>query len=253
MDVVRSLFMEVAKETQTGFQQRRIVWRLVDKTCAAYPLSLDHARDPSRSGVSKMEAVRSLFMEVAKETQTGFQLRRNVWKSVDKTCVVYPLSPDHAMHTSLAGVSKVDAVRSLFMEVAMETQTVFQLRRNVWKSVDKTISCFYSDYAVCSLPVEPGPCKGYFPKWGFQNGRCEEFIYGGCEGNENRFPTEADCVEACGQNVCQLPLVTGPCEALIPRWGFRDDECVEFTYGGCQGNANNFESLAECIDECGPN
>ncbi len=28
--------------------------------------------------------------------------------------------------------------------------------------------------------------------------------------------------------------------------------CQEFIYGGCEGNANRFQSLQECVDRCGP-
>lgn len=63
------------------------------------------------------------------------------------------------------------------------------------KSVIHSISC-----TVCTLPVDPGPCKGSFPSWfyNYKTGQCEEFIYGGCGGNENRFGTEKDCEAACG-------------------------------------------------------
>lgn len=50
--------------------------------------------------------------------------------------------------------------------------------------------------------------------------------------------------------MCNLPLEVGPCEALIPRWGFEHGECVKFIYGGCGGNENNFESQAECETAC---
>jgi hypothetical protein len=55
-----------------------------------------------------------------------------------------------------------------------------------------------------------------------------------------------------GDEVCSLPAVTGPCDALFMRW-FHDAEtgnCEIFTYGGCQGNANNFETLAACEAAC---
>jgi hypothetical protein len=29
-------------------------------------------------------------------------------------------------------------------------------------------------------------------------------------------------------------------------------DCYEFTYGGCDGNANNFRTVAECLQTCAP-
>jgi hypothetical protein len=52
--------------------------------------------------------------------------------------------------------------------------------------------------------------------------------------------------------ICSLPPLVGPCEALIPRW-YHDPsagQCRMFNYGGCQGNANNFETQAECETAC---
>jgi len=51
---------------------------------------------------------------------------------------------------------------------------------------------------------------------------------------------------------CTLPLVAGPCDALIYRYGFdpAQDQCVSFVYGGCGGNANNFETLEACQSTC---
>jgi len=55
-----------------------------------------------------------------------------------------------------------------------------------------------------------------------------------------------------GGDICQLPMVSGPCDAAIPAW-WHDPEtgvCVPFTYGGCQGNSNNFSSLEACQMTC---
>ena len=51
---------------------------------------------------------------------------------------------------------------------------------------------------------------------------------------------------------CQLPQQRGPCRALIPRYFYdsNDQTCKRFFYGGCLGNANNFQSLTKCQNDC---
>nr|UQV80933.1 platelet inhibitor 1 [Necator americanus] len=46
--------------------------------------------------------------------------------------------------------------------------------------------------------------------------------------------------------------VTGPCLALFTKWGFNSTsgKCEEFTYGGCQGNGNKFDTEKECRNRC---
>lgn len=53
---------------------------------------------------------------------------------------------------------------------------------------------------LCLQPLDPGPCDGAFPSYGFDSelGSCEYFLYGGCEGNDNRFETREACLDACG-------------------------------------------------------
>ena len=54
---------------------------------------------------------------------------------------------------------------------------------------------------VCSMAKDPGPCRGYFPKYYYDkdSNTCELFIYGGCGGNGNRFDTMQECQEQCGK------------------------------------------------------
>ena len=49
-------------------------------------------------------------------------------------------------------------------------------------------------------------------------------------------------VSAVEADICSLPLVKGPCEALGFSWGFDNklNKCRKFEYGGCDGNANSF-------------
>ncbi|KAK7496455.1 hypothetical protein BaRGS_00012377 [Batillaria attramentaria] len=53
-------------------------------------------------------------------------------------------------------------------------------------------------------------------------------------------------------SACGLPKVVGPCKAAFPRFYFdrHQMECLPFTYGGCQGNDNNFETFEACQHAC---
>lgn len=53
---------------------------------------------------------------------------------------------------------------------------------------------------------------------------------------------------------CMEPPSVGPCKAAFPRWYYNKSKkkCQEFLYGGCDGNANNFNTKAACKDLCIP-
>uniref|UniRef100_A0A5K3G6L6 Kunitz/Bovine pancreatic trypsin inhibitor domain protein n=1 Tax=Mesocestoides corti TaxID=53468 RepID=A0A5K3G6L6_MESCO len=126
------------------------------------------------------------------------------------------------------------------------------------------------DTTVCQLPLEQGNCRASIQRWGFDasRGRCVQFIYGGCGGNANNFESKEACEQRCIANipmpipvandetldpVCKLPKDVGPCRAAVRRWTYdlSNGQCVEFTYGGCRGNANNFETKEACEAKCG--
>ncbi|GFY63482.1 papilin [Trichonephila inaurata madagascariensis] len=160
---------------------------------------------------------------------------------------------------------------------------------------------------TCRLPSEKGRCRGHFPRYFFDHtkGNCEEFIYGGCDGNSNNFKTKEECELSCLRNsevtpitfhpmedvtiwmededseipserncttsiacrcgwpecdqnteivddICKLPSKTGPCKGHFRRYFFDHTKgnCEEFIYGGCEANANNFETVRECENKC---
>lgn len=52
---------------------------------------------------------------------------------------------------------------------------------------------------VCSMPVDSGSCSASHRRWVFdvETRECQEFIYGGCSGNRNRFNSQEDCLKSC--------------------------------------------------------
>lgn len=59
---------------------------------------------------------------------------------------------------------------------------------------------------VCSLPYDSGVCSSLFMAWYYDpvQEQCREFIYGGCAGNENRFPNETECYKRCRERLIDL-------------------------------------------------
>ncbi|MEU7140405.1 BPTI/Kunitz domain-containing protein [Nocardia sp. NPDC046473] len=53
--------------------------------------------------------------------------------------------------------------------------------------------------AACKLPPKTGTGKAYFEMYYYDSKTrsCETFVYGGIGGNQNRFDTEEECLDAC--------------------------------------------------------
>ena len=49
------------------------------------------------------------------------------------------------------------------------------------------------------------------------------------------------------------PKKVGPCKARKPRWYYnkKAGQCLEFKWGGCKPNDNNFATKEECEKKCG--
>ncbi|GCC18453.1 hypothetical protein chiPu_0017942, partial [Chiloscyllium punctatum] len=127
----------------------------------------------------------------------------------------------------------------------------------------------------CMLDFDAGSqCLEYSAKWFFdsKNNICTQFWYGGCDGNGNRFDTEAECITECTKTIleenipepkpagitmsvkdkCQLRRDEGNCRNFSLKWYYdvKTKTCTRFWYGGCNGNANRFNTQDECTKAC---
>ncbi|KAJ8273329.1 hypothetical protein GJAV_G00100360 [Gymnothorax javanicus] len=112
---------------------------------------------------------------------------------------------------------------------------------------------------ICRFGKDEGPCRALLKRYFFNmtSMRCEEFNYGGCKGNNNRFPDPVVCMEYCEPHkttpaLCLGPLDKGPCAASISRYYYNaaSKSCEEFFYTGCGGSGNNFITREACTDVC---
>lgn len=119
-------------------------------------------------------------------------------------------------------------------------------------------------------------------------GECHVFMYSGCGGNGNRFSSKAECQHLCSletkisedgnlysvnlnnwtelesclnfndtiyrfiEDICKFERDSGPCIDAVTQWYFdkEDEQCKQFTYGGCRGNQNRFNSKDSCEKKC---
>jgi hypothetical protein len=66
--------------------------------------------------------------------------------------------------------------------------------------------------------------------------------------------TTTNCGDKNCMNTCKMPMEQGPCKILVPSWYYDNGAgiCKKFTYGGCGGNANRFDTQKACREACRP-
>jgi len=67
------------------------------------------------------------------------------------------------------------------------------------------------------LEKDPGPCEALFYRWYFnaETRLCEEFVYGGCLGNGNRFVSKMECEQTCDRLLVKKPVGRNRCTAVL--------------------------------------
>ncbi|XP_060846635.1 papilin isoform X4 [Rhopalosiphum padi] len=145
--------------------------------------------------------------------------------------------------------------------------------KNRFHSQSECIAKCYSELLIkeldtCKLPALVGECHDYVNRWYFNSldGRCKQFYYGGCGGNENNFESQYSCENKCidsgrittlappqfSKDKCFLSQDRGNCSNMSSKYFYdrQDGVCKQFMYGGCGGNDNRFDSKQECERQC---
>ncbi|XP_037675838.1 kunitz-type protease inhibitor 2 isoform X2 [Choloepus didactylus] len=54
-------------------------------------------------------------------------------------------------------------------------------------------------YDFCQVSKVVGRCRASIPRWWYNvtDGSCQQFVYGGCGGNDNNYLTKEKCLEKC--------------------------------------------------------
>ncbi|EYC07953.1 hypothetical protein Y032_0068g220 [Ancylostoma ceylanicum] len=88
-----------------------------------------------------------------------------------------------------------NAFRS-FMADAEETTTTSRLCEIVWMLAKMSMATIIVA-SPCTLPIDEGEGDMGLIRYGFKDGRCVRFRYGGRGGNFNNFGSRYGCEQAC--------------------------------------------------------
>ena len=85
--------------------------------------------------------------------------------------------------------------QNMFSTLAACTQTCVQPQ--VLPRANAGLDLYVAD--PCQQEKDDGPCRAAMPRWFFnkQTQSCQEFLYGGCQGNKNNFRSQAECQLQC--------------------------------------------------------
>lgn len=95
------------------------------------------------------------------------------------------------------------AERNVIIDVEL-----FKVRIQFFCQFDTLILFIWTD--TCELPMVVGPCNSDYLQWFYdrQTDTCQEFNYGGCQGNDNRFSDQESCERRCRKS--EIPVTYAP-------------------------------------------
>ncbi len=110
--------------------------------------------------------------------------------------------------------------------------------------------------SICDEPLERGPCKAAKPRFFYnsEHQKCERFMYGGCKGNSNNFPTFVECVETCSVSRPRLGMKklppTSADTCIFNQNVFNVGDVLKMSEDGCSVCTCSSPPSITCTDEC---
>nr|AAY66723.1 putative secreted salivary protease inhibitor [Ixodes scapularis] len=100
----------------------------------------------------------------------------------------------------------------------------------------------------CTRDMKDGPCRALIKRFFYNmtTGKCEQFWYGGCDGNKNNFDEENVCNAICAgvrkEDKCSLNYRVRECREPSVRYYYDKNtgECKKVQPNQCQKNQNYF-------------
>ncbi|HOU92403.1 MAG TPA: BPTI/Kunitz-type proteinase inhibitor domain-containing protein [Polyangiaceae bacterium] len=114
--------------------------------------------------------------------------------------------------------------------------------------------------SICDLPLDQGICDSGVQIFAYyynsSTRRCEQFIYCGDGGNENRFDSVEHCRRTCfgfAPALCALPVEATDCEDYPGDYYFdaQTGRCEKYAWPLCARNDNRFDTEEACLWTCG--
>ena len=134
----------------------------------------------------------------------------------------FNVSPHHATQFQIVFHVRIyfcsENIPSTFLQILQYNRNIWIWNKTLCEQMTFKVFFLFDTDDICSLPIVTGNCEAAIMSWAFDPDTqgCREFIYGGCDGNENRFDSRNDCDEQCPgpgnwrfNNICNL------------RYGFR--------------------------------
>ena len=104
-------------------------------------------------------------------------------------------SPSSYQVVTTSRSSAMTGPQGVTSRTSSEDQRVTRRRRTQTRTLQEQPR----DSDQCLEPKKVGPCSGSMSRYWYNpaNGMCEEFLFGGCKGNNNNFLTSDDCMDTC--------------------------------------------------------